>query len=169
MWSRNRHGAEPHAVLYNEGKIHLTNHGNDSYRCPTPRQSRRTSQHALIKCSITNRGRHTLKAGLRFMKLVKVALREVVSESNMSWQCTGVRYSSTSTAVAWNMLRKPLTPEGIKASEIASTWSDAYRLALARLQTSIHTFVLRRESCGGWTQDCCPRRCWHHHALTLSH
>lgn len=28
--------------------------------------------------------RHTLKVGLRFMKLVKVALREVVSESNMS-------------------------------------------------------------------------------------
>lgn len=55
------------------------------------------------------------------MKLVKVALREVVRESNMSWQCTGVRYSSTSTAVAWNMLRKPLTPEGIKASDIAST------------------------------------------------
>ena len=55
------------------------------------------------------------------MKLVKVALREVVRESSISWQCTGVRYSSTSTAVAWNMLRRPLTPDGIRASDIAST------------------------------------------------
>lgn len=55
------------------------------------------------------------------MKAAKVALREVVRESSMSWQCTGVRYSSTSTAVAWNMLRRPRTPDGIRASDIAST------------------------------------------------
>lgn len=72
------------------------------------------------------------------MKLVKVALREVVRESSMSWQCTGVRYSSTSTAVAWNMLRKPLTPEGIRASEIASTWCNAYKLMLACLLNMSH-------------------------------
>ncbi len=63
----------------------------------------------------------TLKAGLRFMKAEKVAFMEVVRESSMSWQWMGVRYSSTSTAVAWNMLRRPLTPAGIKASEMAST------------------------------------------------
>lgn len=69
-------------------------------------------------------GRRTWKAGLRFMKLVKVALMEVVRESSMSWQCTGVKYSSTSTAVAWNILRKPRTPEGIRAAAIASTWGQ---------------------------------------------
>ncbi len=72
----------------------------------------------------------TLKAGLRFMKAEKVAFMEVVRESSMSWQWMGVRYSSTSTAVAWNMLRRPLTPAGIKASEMASTCINATALIL---------------------------------------
>lgn len=71
-----------------------------------------------VECLV---GGHTLNAGLRFLKLVNVAFREVVRESSMSWQCTGVRYSSTSTAVAWNMRRTLRTPDGISDSEIAST------------------------------------------------
>ena len=58
------------------------------------------------------------------MKLVKVALRDMVRESSMSWQCTGVKYSSTSTAVACSMLRRALTPEGIRDSEMASTYTS---------------------------------------------
>ena len=102
-----------------------------------------------------------MKAGLRFMKLVKVALREVVRESSMSWQCSGVRYSSTSTAVAWNMLRKPLTPEGIRASDMASTCCNAYKLVLAcRLSYEMrHTAVLRCVLCGDQS-TVCPRMFW---------
>lgn len=64
------------------------------------------------------------------MKAKKVAFMEVVRESSMSWQWMGVRYSSTSTAVAWNILRRPLTPAGIKASEMASTYINATALIL---------------------------------------
>lgn len=77
--------------------------------------------HSAIRLAADNSSRRTLKEGLRFMKLVKVAFMEVVRESSMSWQWIGVRYSNTSTAVAWNMLRKPRTPDGINASDIAST------------------------------------------------
>jgi hypothetical protein len=80
----------------------------------------------------------TLKAGLRFMKAEKVAFMEVVRESSMSWQWMGVRYSSTSTAVAWNMLRRPLTPAGIKASEMASTYINATALRLHLLPLAMH-------------------------------
>ncbi len=60
------------------------------------------------------------KSGWRSINLANWELRAVTRDCSMSWQCRGVRYSSTSTAVACSMLRRLRTPGGISASASTS-------------------------------------------------
>ena len=52
----------------------------------------------------------TWKSGWRSMNLENWAFMASTRLDSMSWQCRGVRYSSTSTAVACSMLRRLRTP-----------------------------------------------------------
>ena len=68
-----------------------------------------------------DRRMRTLKSGWRSLNLEYWAFMACTSEHSMSWQCSGVMYSSTSTAVACSMLRKLRTPGGISFSAMSST------------------------------------------------
>ena len=63
----------------------------------------------------------TWKSGWRSMNLENCAFMASTRLDSMSWQCRGVRYSSTSTAVACSMARRLRTPGGISRSATSST------------------------------------------------